>query len=138
GRARAGELDRLDRCLGKRSDRGTQSLADRDRQHQRRLADRLAALDHARLGRHRQQLDVELLGALAERRQLVSRGPAGEQPTVVGPQKLLRGQPPEALYEPAFDLTEVDLGRDRVADVVEDVDSAYRKLPGEAVDLDLA
>ena len=114
----------------------------RERQHQRRLADRLGAVDRAVLVGPLEQGDVELLGHLGEAGQLVGAGRLGRQPAAVGPvglvpAQVLQRQPAGALDEAALDLAEVDQRRQAVADVVHDVDPAGAVGAGEAVDLDL-
>ena len=53
------------------------------------------------------------------------------------PPQVLQGQPARALDEAALDLSDVDQGRQAVADVVHDVDPAGAVGTGEPVDLDL-
>ncbi len=121
-----------------RRDGGTQRLADADRQHQRRLADRFAAAHDAGLGGALEERDAQGGRALAQRRQLVGRRAGGLQVAVLAPDEFLGRQPAHALDEAAFDLAAIDERRERVADVVQDVGAQQPVLPGEAVDLDLA
>jgi len=60
-----------------------QGLADADGEHEGRLADGLAPVDHARLGGALEEADVEVLRALAEGGELVGGGSAGGQAAVL-------------------------------------------------------
>ncbi len=101
----------------------------REGEHERRLADRLGAVDHAVLVGALEQRDVE--APRASRRSSAAcrcwrTGVAAGRGRAVGlvPAQLLEGQPADALHEAALDLAEVDQRRERVADVVHDVDAA--------------
>ena len=82
--------------------------------------------------------DAQIGRALAERRQLVGRGAVRQERAVRVPDQLLGREPADALHEAALDLAAIDQRRQRVADVVQDVDAQQPVLAGEAVDLDLA
>ena len=152
----AGRIDRPEhrlRCRRAREidavpggpERGTRlpdRLAHRERQHQRRLAHRLAAVDDSALVGALVELDPEVLGHLRERGQLVGAGSLGREapaarPVGRVPAQLLERQPAGALHVAALDLAEVDQRRQRVADVVRDVGAHGAVGAGEAIDLDL-
>src|SRR5438105_9171973 len=77
-----------------------------DRQHERRLADGLAAADVVLAIGFVPQLDLEVLGHVARRGDLVgARRMRGEQALVV-PYQLLGREPAHALDETAFDLAD--------------------------------
>src|SRR5215469_11699673 len=86
-----------------------QRFAHAERLHQRRLADRLGAVDRAGLGGPLEQVHVEHRRHLREARDLVGARGLGVQPAPVPatglvPEQLLQRQPADALYEAALDL----------------------------------
>ena len=125
-----------------RADRLPDRLAHAEREHERRFADRLRAVDGAVLRGVLEQAHVEHVGHLREARQLVGARRLREQPPAARavarvPAQLLEREPSGALHEGALDLAEVDDRRERVADVVEDVDPQHPVRAREPVDLDL-
>ena len=142
GRGRAAQVDAVPRRPERRR-RLPQRLPHAERQHQRRLADRLRPVHRPVLGRPLQQRHPEVLGHLREARQLVrARRLGGEAPAGVAvarvPPQVLQREPARALHEPALDLAEVDQRGEAVADVVHDVDPPQPVGAGEPVDLHLA
>ena len=79
--------------------------------------------------------DAEVIGHFRPGRQLVGRGAGRGETTLVVPEQLLERQPSRALDEAAFDLSAIDHGRQRIADVLQDVDAPQAVVAGEAVDL---
>jgi hypothetical protein len=83
-----------------------------------RIADGLAPVHDAGLGRTIEQAHAEALGALEQRRELVRARAARRKPALAIPHELLGREPAEALREAALDLPAIDERRERVADVV--------------------
>lgn len=65
-----------------------------------------------------EQARVEDLRNIAEARDLVCAGPAGEELAGASPERFFDGEEALALDEGAFDLAVIDCGVDRVADVL--------------------
>src|SRR6516165_5299679 len=108
---RAAEVD-APACRAELGHRLPQRLADAERLHQRRLADRLGAVDHAGFGGPLEQVHVEHRRHLGEAGNLVGRSGLGVQPAAVlaaglVPEQFLQRQPADALHEAALDLTQV-------------------------------
>ncbi len=123
---------------------GLQGVADSEEdattQKQRRLADPTRALDSAEMLPldALEDRDVELLGDIAKRRDLIGAGPPSSQ--LAGgaePEGLLSGEEAHALDESALDLAVVDSRVDGAADVHEQVRAAAGPVAREGVDLDL-
>ena len=125
-------------CCPERRDRVADRLAHGDREHQRRLAHRLAAVHRPALRRLRQERHVELGRRVAEGRDLVGARRVRQEAPAIVPEQLLARQPAHALHERALDLPAIDARVQRVAHVVEDVHAEDALHPAEAVDLDLA
>src|ERR1700722_19103752 len=124
---RRGRAGQRNRPAGRpeRADRLAERLAHAERLHQRRLADRLRAVHHARFCRPLEQVHVELRWHLGEARDLVGARRLGVQPAPVRPvglvpEQFLQRQPSDALHETALDLAQVDQRGQAVADVVLD------------------
>src|SRR5262245_4185639 len=101
----------------KRGYRITDRFADADREHQRRLAYGFAAVDRSVLRRVLQKLDVEAWRYVAYRGNLIGACRVRQQPAITTPSQLFCGEPAHSLDETAFDLSAIDAGVQRVADV---------------------
>src|ERR1017187_1081746 len=110
-------------------------LARGDGQHQRGLADGLAAKNHARLGGPFQERHLAHAGQFRPRGQLVGGGPVGGCASLAVPQQLFEGEPAKALDVAAFDLAAIDQRGKRIAHVLEDVHPQPARIAGEPVHL---
>ena len=110
----------------------------RDREHQWRLSNRLAAVNHIVLACVFEQGDAQVFGDIADRRDLVGRRRMSQQLTAVVPDQFFCGQPAQALDEAPFHLALVDRRHQGIPHVVQDVYSEHPALSGETTYLDLA
>src|ERR1700722_15187602 len=108
----------------------------RDREHQRRLADRLRPVDRRFAIGAVEQRDTEIGWHIGCAGDLVGRRRMGEQPALVVEPQLLGSEPTHALDEPALDLADVDRRIERAADVVKDVDALDFVFAGQRGDGD--
>ena len=105
----------------------------RNRQHQRRLAHRLGAVDRVLAVRAVPQGDLEMLRHVGRARYLVGGGRMCEQASVPVEHQLFGGEPAHALDKAAFDLALVNCGIERAADVVNDIDALHLHLSGRHI-----
>ena len=119
-------------------DRIANRFAHGERKHERRFANRFAAVNDVGLRRLRKKRDVENFRRIADRRNFVSVGRMREQSPLRIPNQFFRCKPSRALNESAFDLTAGDSAIHRIAGVVQNIDALDLHHPGEAIDLDFA
>ena len=134
---RAGRLELRLSVRVRRVDRVEDRRIDGDRQHQRRLADRLRAIDARRRIRPHVEPRVEDRRHVGGDRDLVGRRRVGGQPSLGVVDQLFGRQPAHALDEAALDLADVERRIDRGADVVQEVGAQDLHLAGQRVDRDL-
>src|SRR5262245_66405548 len=81
-----------------------------------------------------EQLHAEVGGDGGGERDLVGRERIGEDEAGLIMNDLLHGEPAEALDEAALDLAAIDLGIERGAAILENVDAVEPHLAGQGVD----
>src|SRR5581483_7682090 len=123
------------RRIARRAYRVVDRVEHREREHERRLADRLGAVgDVAHVAAALPERDVEHRRAVARHGNLVGRGRMRLQLALRVPDELLARQPAHALDEAALDLAAVDGRVERAPDVVQQVGAQQARLPGQRVD----
>ena len=95
------------------------------RQHDRRLADGLGAIDRVLAVGVGIKRDAEIGRHVGGDRNLVGGGRMREQAALLVEDQLLGGEPAHALHEAALDLADIDGRIQRASDIVEDVDAPH-------------
>ncbi|ABA47595.1 hypothetical protein BURPS1710b_3214 [Burkholderia pseudomallei 1710b] len=128
---------RIDRVIAHRRDRVADREEHRERQQQRRLADRLRPVNAVLRVAVVEQSHAEIRRTIVDGRDLVRRRRVRHQPAAVVPPQLLGREPPHSLDERALDLPDVERRIQRRTDVVQRIRSQHTHLARQRVDDDL-
>src|SRR5215471_5964582 len=109
-----------------------------DRQHQRRLADRLGAEDgRGAVWRVLEQPRIEDRRQVAAAGNFVGRWAVSAQPTFAIPPQLFGGEPAHSLDECALDLAEVDRRIERATAILDELGTQHARFAGQRIDRNL-